>query len=92
MFSYFCHYVTIFYFINILSSCEIIMWQISGLILLSSLDFQEVTIILNITTIILQKSFHSFLSKIHIWFIFCKIISFSYYFIMERFRFSFISY
>nr|DAK96737.1 MAG TPA: hypothetical protein [Bacteriophage sp.] len=59
---------------------------------MSSLNLQEVTIILNITTIVLPKSFHSLLSKIHIWFIFCKIISLSYYFIMKRFRFCFISY
>nr|DAG88881.1 MAG TPA: hypothetical protein [Crassvirales sp.] len=32
------------------------------------------------------------MSKIHIWFVFCKIISFSNYFIMKRFRFCFISY
>nr|DAO19151.1 MAG TPA: hypothetical protein [Caudoviricetes sp.] len=59
---------------------------------MSSLNLQEVIIILNITTIILPKSFHSLLSKIHIWFIFCKIISLSYHFIMKRFRFCLISY
>nr|DAU11447.1 MAG TPA: hypothetical protein [Bacteriophage sp.] len=49
-------------------------------------------IIFNINSIIIPYRFDCFLSKIHIIFIFSKIIRLSYYFVMKRLRFCLIRY
>jgi hypothetical protein len=84
--------IIVFDFINSILSIIIFMWEVSRFELLFRLYFYKISVINNISSVILPKCFFRFLSKIHIWFVFCKIITISNNFIMERFRFCFIRY